>query len=261
MKSFTDKTSQDLQPIRYILMDIDDTITTEGKLSYKAYEALWKAYEKGYHLIPVTGRPAGWCDLIIRQWPVKAVVGENGAFVYYFDDKELKTFIHPSVPEISVESRLKEVQDKVLKDIPNSRISKDQFARKYDLAIDFNEDPPYLGFEVAEQIKNICMSMGAEAKVSSIHVNTWFGNYNKVSMVKLFMESVLQEEDIQKKVIFFGDSPNDEPMFEYFPNSFGVANIKPFLGQIIYRPKFITSKESGEGFSEAIEYILGKINS
>lgn len=242
--------------LKYILTDIDDTMTTDGKLSEEAYSAMWHAYQAGYHVIPVTGRPAGWCDLMIRQWPIKAIIGENGAFVYYFEDGQLKCLTHPSVASVDTKVKLEEIKSAVLKAIPECRISKDQFSRVYDLAIDFNEDPPYLGFEVANQIRDICVSMGAQAKVSSIHVNTWFGNYDKLMMTELFMQKVLKEEHIKDTTIFFGDSPNDEPMFEYFPNSCAVSNIKEFLNNLRSRPTFITNKESGKGFAEAIAYIL-----
>ncbi len=256
MKPFNEININGKEKIKYILCDIDDTITTDGKLSSEAYNALWQLYNSGYHVIPVTGRPAGWCDMIIRQWPVKAIIGENGAFVYYFDGNQLNTFCHPSVATVDIQKKLEEVKTEVFRQIPECRISKDQFSRIYDLAIDFNEDPPYLGFEVAEKIKNICTKMGAEAKVSSIHVNTWFGKYNKLSMTELFMREVLKENNIKEKILFFGDSPNDEPMFEYFPNSCGVANIKPFIKSITHLPTYITSKESGEGFAEAITHFL-----
>ena len=45
--------------VRYILMDIDDTLTREGKLLASSYTALWKLKEAGLRVIPVTGRPAG----------------------------------------------------------------------------------------------------------------------------------------------------------------------------------------------------------
>jgi HAD superfamily hydrolase (TIGR01484 family) len=257
MKSFMEIDVQNASKLRYFLCDIDDTITTEGKVSMEAYCALWKLYNAGYYVIPVTGRPAGWCDLIIRHWPVKAVVGENGAFVYYFDDNnQLKVFTHPSVVSSEIKRKLEEIKIAVLDKVPGSRVSKDQFSRVYDLAIDYNEDPPYLGLEAAEEIKNICISMGAEAKVSSIHVNTWFGKYDKLSMTEMFMREVLNEDDIKEKVMYFGDSPNDEPMFEYFPHSCGVANIKPFVDKIKHLPTYVTTKESGQGFAEAIDHFL-----
>ena len=53
--------------VRFLLTDIDDTITAGGKLGASAYSALWRLYDAGVKVIPVTGRPAGWCDMIIRQ--------------------------------------------------------------------------------------------------------------------------------------------------------------------------------------------------
>jgi len=256
MKPIKELDAERISKIKYILCDIDDTITTNGKLPSESYAALWNLYDAGYHVIPVTGRPAGWCDLIIREWPVKAVVGENGAFVYYFDGEYLKTFTHPSVSGADAQMKLEAVKKACLEGVPGCRVAKDQFARIYDLAVDFNEDPPYLGFEAAERIKEICVSMGAEAKVSSIHVNAWFGHYDKLMMTQLFMKEVLNEENLKEKCIFFGDSPNDEPMFSFFPNSCAVANILPFVNSIQHLPTFVTTLEGGKGFAEAIDHIL-----
>ena len=64
--------------IRVVLTDIDDTLTSGGKLTAPAYEALERLHASGRIVVPVTGRPAGWCDHIARMWPVDAVVGENG---------------------------------------------------------------------------------------------------------------------------------------------------------------------------------------
>ena len=258
MKAFHEITPHEAAQISYVLCDIDDTITTNGKLTAAAYDAIWRLHDNGYQVIPVTGRPAGWCDMIILEWPVRAVVGENGAFVYYFEGGHLQSFTHPSVATGDIQGRLEAVKQACLAGVPGCRVSKDQFARIYDVAIDFNEDPPYLGFEAAEQIKDICESMGAVAKVSSIHVNAWFGDYNKVGMTRLFFEKVLgvSEEEMKRSVLFFGDSPNDEPMFQFFPRAAAVANIAPFADKLHHLPAFITAERSGEGFSAAVKHLL-----
>src|SRR5215468_4221097 len=82
--------------IRGVLADIDDTITTDGKLTAAAYGALERLRAAGFLVVPITGRPAGWCDHIARMWPVDAVVGENGAFYFRYDTaarKLLKRFL------------------------------------------------------------------------------------------------------------------------------------------------------------------------
>ncbi len=256
MRSINELDFGRISKLKYILCDIDDTLTTHGKLTAEAYTALWRLHDSGFSVIPVTGRPAGWCDLIIREWPVKAVVGENGAFVFYTENNQIRSFVHPSVAGDNVRAGLEEVKNACLKAVPGCRVAKDQFSRIYDLAIDFNEDPPYLGLDAAQEIKNVCASFGAQAKISSIHVNAWFGDYDKLQMTRLFLSEVLKEENILEKCIFFGDSPNDEPMFSFFPNSCAVANILPFVDTIHHLPAFVTDHEGGKGFNEAITRIL-----
>lgn len=259
MKSIEQFSVSQAGRLRYLLCDIDDTITTDGKVTAAAYRALWDLHEAGIAVIPVTGRPAGWCDLIVRQWPVQAVIGENGAFAYYFSNQQLQTYTHPQVAE-DAQQRLEQIKQRVLEEIPGTRVSKDQFCRKYDLAIDFNEDPPYLGFAVAEEIRALCQSMGAEAKVSSIHVNTWFGQYDKVSMTQLYFEQIVGDLEYQEHSLFFGDSPNDEPMFAFLPQTCAVANIQPFLDQLEHHPTYLAPAQSGEGFAQAVKIILRKRN-
>ena len=255
MRPIQTLTAEELSGVKYILHDIDDTITNEGKLLPEAYEALWALTRAGFKVIPVTGRPAGWCDMILRQWPVAAVIGENGAFVDYFDGADKLRFFHPLVPKVHLAEKLDEIRDACLAGVPGCVVSKDQHYRLCDLAIDFNEDV-HLGLEAADRIKAICESFGAIAKVSSIHVNTWFGDYSKVDMAGLFLREAWDETDLEKKVIFFGDSPNDEPMFARFPLTVGVANIKPFEHSIGHLPTFVTEGEGGIGFAEAAKLLI-----
>jgi HAD superfamily hydrolase (TIGR01484 family) len=249
--------------VRFVLFDIDDTITKGGRLLESSYSALWRLEEAGLKAIPVTGRPAGWCDLIARQWPVDAVVGENGAFAFYLDNGKMTHLLHPeaSDPE-TAQKRLVKVWERVFAEVPKARIAKDQFSRLFDLAIDFAEEEPLLPLETAILIREICESMGAQAKISSIHVNTWFGNYDKLSMAEILLANRYNySPDCDRaSVIYFGDSPNDEPMFRHFPLSVGVANVKHYLPLMKDPPAFITDASHGQGFAEGIEHLLGLRN-
>lgn len=238
---------------KYVLFDIDDTITAEGKLPPCSYQSLWDLHENGFVLVAVTGRPAGWCDLIIRQWPVNAVIGENGAFYFYAENNTYSVITHPNAVSNKGLEKLEKI---VLESVPMSRPAKDQFSRLYDLAIDFCEDEPRLPIEEAYKIADICINFGAKAKVSSIHVNTWLGDYDKLSMTKIMFENVFNETDFNSKCVYFGDSPNDEPMFQFFYNTIGVANVKPFLERMTFKPKKITNKPGGFGFTEAVRELL-----
>ena len=251
----------DRRGIRVVLADIDDTMTSSGKLPAASYQALWDLHDAGIAVIPVTGRPAGWCDLICRQWPVAGVVGENGAFAFYLEGDRLQSVFHPSAPEPKANrERLAAIADEVYREVPGTRPAKDQFSRLFDVAIDFREEPPLLGFDVAEEIKAIFEHHGARAKVSSIHVNAWFGDYDKLSMARRFLAERLRLDiDVPREnaaAAFCGDSPNDEPMFAAFENSVAVANIAPFVDLLEHPPSSVTSLESARGFVELVRSLL-----
>lgn len=254
MKPIRELSTGDASHIRYVLFDIDDTITTEGKLTAQAYQSLWDLSDAGFRVIPVTGRPAGWCDLIARQWPVDGVVGENGALAYWEEEGVLKRLYHPNAVK-NTHPILSKIKDRVLSEVPEARVAQDQFSRLFDLAIDFAEEKPKLPLETAERIKRICIEEGATAKVSSIHVNTWMGVYSKLEMSEFFLSKRFGYDD-PASVIFFGDSPNDEPMFAYFPLSVGVASIADYRQLIDHLPAFITKERGGAGFHEGVNRLL-----
>ena len=245
------------QSVELVLTDIDDTLTTEGKLEADAYGALWDLQRAGVDVVVVTGRPAGWCDLIARQWPVAGVVGENGALAFWEHGGSLQRLYHPSA--VADANRLDDLKTKILRAVPGSRVSKDQFARMFDLAIDFCEEPPDLGMEAADAILAQFEQAGARAKVSSIHVNGWFGDYDKLSMVELFVAKVFGSSvaaSMAQSAVFCGDSPNDEPMFRYFDHAVGVRNFEMFAQQCDHCPRYITDNAGGAGFAELVDVLL-----
>lgn len=252
-------TRQEAEAIRYVLMDIDDTLTTEGKLPGESYAALWRLKEAGLVVVPFTGRPAGWCDLIARQWPVDGVVGENGAFVFWeeAEGRHLRAITHPNAVRNDAPA-LARALSRAMLEVPGCRPARDQFARLYDIAIDFAEEEPALPLSDALKIKTICDEEGAKAKVSSIHVNAWMGDYDKLSMAIRYLSQRFGYDDVRDRssVIFVGDSPNDEPMFAHFPMACGVANVSRYRELIRSLPAFVATKECGAGFAEIAETLL-----
>jgi hypothetical protein len=246
--------------VRAFFTDIDGTLTDDGKLTASAFAALWRLRDAGIRVVPVTGRPAGWCDLIARQWPVDGVVGENGALAFWERDRKLSRLLHPAVANIGMRQNLDLVRDAVLDEVPGSRVARDQPYRMFDLAIDFREEPPDLGLAVADRIKAIFERFGAHAKISDIHVNGWFGDYDKLSMAKLYAREVWCEELEARRedYLFCGDSGNDEPMFAFFPNATAVANIEDFVAQLSHLPRFVASRSGGAGFVEIVDVLLDR---
>ncbi|MCB0377752.1 MAG: HAD-IIB family hydrolase [Bdellovibrionales bacterium] len=246
-------------PIQTLFTDIDDTLTTHGKLPAVAYEKLWQLYRSGIQVIPVTGRPAGWCEMIARLWPVRAVIGENGAFYFqYKNNKMQRVFAIDEDQRKRNQEQLKQIEKEIFAKVPRAGLASDQFTRLFDLAIDFCEDVPELKTDEIQQIVDIFKSHGAQAKVSSIHVNGWFGDYDKLSMCKNFYQTEFGEDLSQglNRAAFIGDSPNDEPMFAFFENSVAVGNIQKFLPQLEYKPRYLVPKEGGEGFAAFADHLL-----
>jgi HAD superfamily hydrolase (TIGR01484 family) len=244
-------------------MDIDDTLTQRGKLLPSAYSALWKLHEAGLRLIPITGRPAGWCDCIVREWPVDGIVGENGAFAYFEEADTtseierlpiLKSMYHPNAVR-NDHPTLKHIREQALAEVSGLRDAKDQFARQFDIALDFAEEEPILPISDAEKVREIALAQDAMAKISSIHVNIWMGNYDKLSMAEQFLTERFGWKGDVTEVLFVGDSPNDEPMFARFP-ACAVANIRRFQHLITTLPAFVTTQEGGDGFAEVAEVLL-----
>jgi HAD superfamily hydrolase (TIGR01484 family) len=246
----------DAHPVHFVLLDIDETLTTEGKLTAEAYAALERLQRAGKRVVAITGRPAGWCDHIARMWPVDAVVGENGAFYFWFADGKLsKRFIDDDATRAQKRARLEAIAKKILAEVRGAALASDQSYRETDLAIDFCEDVPALPLEAAERIAALMREAGLTAKISSIHVNGWFGGYDKLATTcRLFVERFgLDLGDANSKSVFAGDSPNDAPMFSFFENSVGVANVRRFPG---LQPKYVTQAEAGAGFAELAAHLL-----
>ncbi|MES2768794.1 MAG: HAD-IIB family hydrolase [Bdellovibrionota bacterium] len=258
MQSLEQFTKSETQ-IQYVFCDIDDTITEHGKLPANSYKALWDLKEKGIHVIPVTGRPAGWCEMIARFWPVSGVIGENGALYYRYVGGKMKR--HYMLKEKDIQKnrkKLDKLSKEILKKVKGSAISSDQFCRIFDLAVDFCEDVKPLPKKKVDQIVEIFEKHKAQAKVSSIHVNGWFGKYDKLSMCKVFMKKEFKFDILKQNKLcaFIGDSPNDEPMFHFFVNSFAVHNITNFLDSLKHKPAFVTPSNGASGFVEFAEKIL-----
>lgn len=247
-----------LRRLRWVLTDIDDTLTTEGRLTAAAYAAMERLTAAGIAVVPVTGRPAGWCDLIARQWPVAAVVGENGALWYAYDAGARRMRRWQAAGVAEGRARLMALAERAMAAVPGTALAADQPFRVADVAVDFREDVvPPLPLEAAERVAAVFREGGAAAKVSSIHVNAWFGAWDKWSgLERMFAALWRPLPEVIGHVAYLGDSPNDAPLFARVPLSVGVANVAPFLPRMEARPAYVTEAAAGAGFCQFTEAVL-----
>jgi HAD superfamily hydrolase (TIGR01484 family) len=242
--------------IEYVFTDIDDTLTLHGRIPAAAFAALWQAHDAGLKVVPITGRPAGWCDHLARMWPVSAVVGENGALAFAMIGERMRRLYTSQIADAP--ARLDAIRAEVLATVPGCKVAADQPYREFDLAIDFCEEVSPLDDAAVDRIVDVFVKHGATAKVSSIHVNGWFGDYDKLTMCRRCVSELLGAELDPDRALFLGDSPNDVPMFRSFPHSVGVANVRRFAPRMAALPAYVTFAEGGEGFAEAMGVLLSR---
>ena len=261
MRPLAELSKAQRRKIRYVLTDFDGTLTSDGRLPAIAYQALERLWQAGLHTVIITGGPAGMCHHMARLWPVSAVIGESGAFYFSYQHqhrKMLTRFWKEEHERLADKRKLEHLKQQVLKAVPEAGIASDQAFRLADLAIDVREDVGPLSNQQIEHIISLFKQAGANAHVSSIHVNGWFGDYDKLSMTELLFREYFKIElsTLHEQVIYIGDAPNDAPMFAHFPHSIGVANIHDYAEQLDAEPTWVTQRRAAEGFVEVADALL-----
>jgi HAD superfamily hydrolase (TIGR01484 family) len=241
---------------KFVFTDVDETLTWEGRLPEETFSALARLQQAGIKVIPVTGACAGWCDCMIRTWPIDSIIGENGAF--YIDRSSDGRLSYQYALEESVRTsnweQLHQLKREVLNKFPLAYQTADQAFRVTDIAFDINQDRT-VNREDAFVIAQYCRDAGMIAKISSIHINVWCGDYNKASTANRWMSAHGIDRN---EAIFSGDSPNDDSMFSNFQKTIGVANVEPFLDELDSPPTYITQRPGGYGFAELAASLLNQ---
>lgn len=243
-----------------VFTDIDDTLTTEGLVTGDVLQALDALSAAGLHVIPITGRPVGWSEPFALQWPVNAIVAENGAVALArapLPGALRKLYVQDASLRSANFARMQQVAARILREVPGTTLARDSAGRETDIAIDHSEHAQ-LPQQTIERVVRLMRDEGMNATVSSIHVNGWFGDHNKLSGARWATRELLGREldEELERWVYVGDSTNDVLMFEHFPHSVGVANIMRFADQLAHAPRYITRGERGAGFSEVAAAIL-----
>jgi HAD superfamily hydrolase (TIGR01484 family) len=245
--------------IRFVLTDVDDTLTRHGRLSARTYAALERLHEAGLKVVPITAAPAGWCDLIVRMWPVDAVIGENGGCGFVLDRAANRVERRYWLPEAELpayRARLAAIVDPVVRRFPDAVLTHHGY-REITAAIEFTDPAARVRDRAAlrEQLRQA----GANATLNSIWVLAWLGGFDKLAMAHRMFEAVfgLSLDAARDAVLYVGDSVNDEPMFGFFAQSVGVSTVAEFLPAMTHAPRWITDGPGGDGFVEIADRLLG----
>lgn len=243
-----------------VLTDIDDTLTTQGQVPPPVVQALGHLQAAGLKVVPITGRSMGWSAPHALHWPVDAIVAENGAAalrrngqggldrLYQIADAQMRADHY---------ARMQQVLAQIEAQVPGARRSADSPGRECDIAVDHSEHT-----QMAPEQMEACMALmraaGMQATVSSIHINGWYGQHDKLLGARWILRELfdLDLDATLPRWIYIGDSLNDQVMFRHLPHTVGVANIARFMPRLQHLPRYVTQAERGAGFIELARHIL-----
>jgi HAD superfamily hydrolase (TIGR01484 family) len=243
--------------VRFVLTDMDETLTYQGRLAAQTYEALERLQRAGVTVIPVTAAPAGWCDQMARMWPVDGVVGENGGFFFRrrlgHDDGVERSFWHPAEHRQAVAYRLATIGAEVCETIPGAKLAKDQPFRLTSIAFAQPDDRA-----ARDTILAGLRRAGADATVNNLWILGWLGGYDKLAMTRRVMKEIY-DIDVDRQndeILYIGDSTNDAPMFGYFRHTVGVSTVVGYLSDIPTPPVWVTEGPGGAGFVQMANAVI-----
>jgi len=245
--------------IRGVLTDIDDTLTEHGAIAHAALDALYRLREAGLPVLAVTGRPAGWSEPFALSWPMGAIVAENGAVALWRgpDGSLQRDYLQDAATRAANFARLQATAQRVLAALPHARLATDSAGRETDIAIDHSEFA-HLGEDDIARVVALMREDGLNATVSSIHINGWIGDHDKLAGARWIVRHRLGR-DLDAELdqwVYVGDSTNDARMFGHFVHSVGVANIARFWAALSHHPRYVTQGERGEGFAQLADALL-----
>lgn len=252
----------DARGIEGVFTDIDDTLTRDGKLGAPAYAALCELRAAGIRVVPVTGRSAGWAHMIVKSWPVDAVVAESGGLYLHIDrERRVVQRFHKDPNDVAADrARLEACARRALAAVPGLAPASDNAFRLVDLALDYCEEVPRVGDANVERALALFRGEGFQARASSVHVNAWVGEFDKAPMSLRLLRELYGNDPTgtgnPARWVFVGDAPNDASMFAAFEHTVGVANIVPLLDRLAQPPAYLTSSAFGDGFVELARHLI-----
>lgn len=244
--------------IAAVAFDLDDTVTRDGRLERVAFDALWSLHDAGLVLIAATGRPLGLCDVIARQWPVHAAVGENGGGWVWREatsGKLREDYAQTTDERAAARRRFEEIRARAARELPSIQLADDQRARRVDLAFDLGE---YAQVPPAQRAALVALieDEGARAVMSSVHAHAFLGHYDKATGIRAALLATTGHSVADGAVLYVGDSGNDAAAFEAFEQSAAPSNVEPYLTALPVQPRFVAERDRGEGFAEIARTLL-----
>lgn len=241
-----------------LLFDVDDTVTTDGRVESVSIDALERLRAAGIVTVAVTGRPLGWAEAIAWTWPVDLAVGENGAGWMWRDGRRFVTrWFEDDDTRHAQRRALDALTARMRTEVPALPYAGDQALRRCDVAWDVGETWEAPEHDVARGASLIAES-GMRSARSSVHLHAVPGAWDKASgaLRALADRYAMSEADARVSCAFVGDSGNDAEAFAFFETSVGVANVRENFARLASKPRFVTTSARGRGFAELAAHLV-----
>ncbi|MFT3774720.1 MAG: HAD-IIB family hydrolase [Minicystis sp.] len=257
MKPLDALTQDEARRLRGVVFDLDDTLLDHGALTEEAYRALFRLREAGLHLVACTGRPAGWGEIVQRQWPIDAAVTENGAVAFLAEPGRGGARQVVAIDPLGKAERqarraeLMRLAEEIVARFPAAALADDNDARRADVTLDIGEHRRVPAAEV-RAIRAIARDRGLRTFASSIHLHLTHEPDDKATgTIRILVERFGEDAtSALSRWAFVGDSANDAAAFAAFRLTFGVANVVTHVRGLTVPPRYLARAPMGRGFAE-----------
>lgn len=249
---FSGFTPEERNQFTIIISDVDAILSADGKLCPSALSALWNLKKSGRTIVLLTEGSSSTAETYLREWPVDAVQAENGALlVSHGKDNTITHLTNPAINRNKV--LLKRIN--LMNMTKGLSFASDQQGRTFDVAYDKSK----LTMEERKILKNTFLSLGAKSLETKTHINAWFGDYDRRSALKHFLQGPLslKEEYYLEHTLYIGASSEDSQLFDYFLTSVGIQDVLQNRSEKSVLPTYITDGGPNEGFCEVSKALLG----
>lgn len=239
--------------MKIVFSDFDGTLTVNGKLGAVFFELLELIEKNGSELVIVSGRSLSWGHFLLTHFPLKRAIMEGGGVIL---TKNVDGVISEECMVVDEDlARLQKVTGELHTEVKETVLSVDSFGRKTDRAIEFTQ----MSQKDVEKVESYLLAQKANFSRSNVHVNFWYGDVSKNNAVNYFLKKYTPHIK-KEETIFYGDSLNDESLFEGFPNTVGVSNIISVLDQLLHRPKVILEGKENAGTHGVLNHLKEVFN-
>ncbi len=238
--------------MKIVFSDFDGTLTFDRMLGPKIYDILDLVSSNKSEFVIVSGRSISWGHFLLTHFPMEVAIMEGGGVILLRDQKgNIQEEVLLNDDELLT---LDEITIKLLHKFPQCPLSADSFGRKTDRAVEFVDQD--------ENMINEIRAFFDEEKIpytqSDVHINFWVGNHSKYKAIELFLLKYRPNIGLDD-VIYFGDSFNDESLFQHMPNTVGVSNIQKVLSRLQYKPKTVLKGDSNIGPKGVYNYLKREV--